>query len=79
MKEDQTLIHGSIVQLNPEFAANLAFAGCLVVVDKVYGWGIQGYVQALGESREQPGGQAYIRAKWEDIEPTGGVAVWRVA
>ena len=39
-------------------------------------FGAQGFVQALGEARDAPGGQAYYRAKWEEMEPTGGMAVF---
>lgn len=69
---------GDIVQLDPETTGNRAFAACLMIVDEVKPWGVQGYVQALGESREQPGGQAYYRAAWGTFEPTGGRAVWIV-
>lgn len=49
----------SIVQVVPEHQ----WAGCLVVVDEVKSWGMQGYVQV------PMGGQAYIRLKWEEFEP----------
>lgn len=57
-----------IVQVNP---SKEMFGGCLVVVTEVKSWGIQGYVQSAGVP-----GQQYIRLTWDDIEPTGGVAVW---
>lgn len=63
---------GTIVQLNPHTTRNRMFAGCLMVVTELKSWGAQGYVQALGENGE-PGGQAYYRAKWEEMEElTGG-------
>jgi hypothetical protein len=76
MTEEQgrRLVHGEIVQICPK-PANLAFAYCLMVVDEVRVWGVQGYVQALGD-REERGGQAYYRATWDEIEPTGGRALW---
>jgi hypothetical protein len=66
-----------IVQLDPEKTKNKAFAGCLMVVSEVKGWGVQGYVQSLG-TREESGGQAYYRAETGTFEPTGGKAVWSV-
>lgn len=65
---------GDVVQITPEWEVNKAFAACLVVVSEVKSWGIQGYVQALG-TREEMGGQAYIRVKWEDLELVGA-AYW---
>lgn len=66
---------GDIVQINPECKTNQMFAACLLVVTELKSWGVMGYVQALGEDM-RPGGQAYIRLKFEEIEPTGGRAVW---
>jgi hypothetical protein len=60
-----------IVQVNP---AVEVFGGCMVVVTEVKSWGIQGYVQNAGQD-----GQAYIRLKTEDFEPTGGKAIWVAA
>ena len=65
-----------IVQLVPGETRNEAFSGCLMVVTEPKSWGAQGYVQGLGEARDAPGGQAYYRAKWEEMEPTGGFAPW---
>ena len=67
-----TVVPGDIVQLGAA-PANLAFAYCLMVVKEVRPWGVLGYVQG---TRDQDGGQAYYRATWEEIEPTGGKAVW---
>lgn len=61
---------GDIVQVNPEVEV---FGGCMVVVTEIKSWGIQGYVQSAGVP-----GQQYIRLKTEQIEPTGGKAVWVV-
>lgn len=65
---------GDLVQLNPETVGNKAFAGCVMVVTELKHWGAQGYVQALG-TREAMGGQAYYRAKWEEMEIVGS-AEW---
>lgn len=61
---------GEIVQVDP---VKEMFGGCLVVVTEPKSWGIQGYVQNAGVD-----GQAYIRLKFDDIEPTGGRVVWIV-
>jgi len=61
---------GEIVQVDP---AKEVFGGCLVVVTEPKAWGIQGYVQNAGSD-----GQAYIRLKFEEIEPTGGRVAWIV-
>jgi hypothetical protein len=65
---------GFLVQLNPELVGNKAFAGSIMVVTEPHEWGAQGYVQVLGENR-LPGGKAYYRAKWEEMEFVG-TAVW---
>ena len=57
-----------IVQVKPEVEI---FGGCMVVVTEVKAWGIQGYVQSAGVP-----GQQYIRFAFDQIEPTGGKAVW---
>lgn len=68
---------GDLFQINPNFVGNRAFAGCFLVATEIKTWGIQGYVQALGESRAERGGQAFIRIDWEDIEYIGR-AIWAV-
>jgi hypothetical protein len=68
---------GAVLQISPDFE-NKAFAGCLLVVTQTYKWGVQGYVQALGEDRDTMGGQAYIRIKWEHVAYVGHVA-WMVS
>lgn len=67
---------GDIVQLNPDTTRNQAFGGCYMTVTEPKSWGAQGYVQALGEARDAHGGQAYYRARWDEMEPTGGRAVF---
>ena len=69
------LVIWEIVQLSPETGSNPMFFGCLMVVSEPKPWGAQGYVQSLGQD-EKPGGQAYYRVKWDDMEPTGGMAAW---
>lgn len=61
---------GSIVQVHLEVET---FGACMVVVTELKPWGIQGYVQSAGVP-----GQQYIRLKTEQIEETGGKAVWVV-
>ena len=67
---------GDIVQLDPDTTANAAFRGCFMVVTAVKRWGAQGYVQALGATRDERGGQAHYRANWPEMHRTGGRAVW---
>lgn len=45
---------------------------CLIVVDEIKTWGIQGYVTLPGGS-ERTGGDAFNRLEWHEIVPTGGV------
>lgn len=70
-----TLHEGEIVQLNPGTCRNRMFAGCMMTVTEPKPWGAQGYVQGLGENGE-PAGQAYYRARWDEMELTGGMAVY---
>ena len=72
--KQQNLIKGQLVQLNPETVRNRMFAACIMVVTEPKSFGAQGYVQGLGENGE-PGGQAYYRATWEEMEIVG-VAEW---
>jgi hypothetical protein len=65
---------GDIVQLGPE-CRNPMFRFCLMVVTEPKAWGAQGYVQAWGAEGSE-GGQAYYRAAWSEMAPTGGTAVW---
>ena len=72
--KQQNLIKGQLVQLNPETVKNKMFAACIMVVTEPKSFGAQGYVQGLGENGE-PGGQAYYRATWEEMEIVGS-AEW---
>lgn len=73
--EKRELKIGEIVQLSPETCKNPMFRACLMVISEPKAFGAQGYVQALGE-HQGPGGQAYYRAGWEEMEQTGGHAPW---
>lgn len=64
---------GGVVQISPD-CKNRMFAGCLLIVTEPKPFGCQGYVQALGENGK-PGGQAYLRPRWQDMEFVGR-AVW---
>ena len=77
MKQTELKI-GEIVQLNPLTTLNPMFRGCMLIVTDPKPWGAQGYVQGLGEN-EEIGGQYYYRAKWEEMEQTGGMTVWTLA
>ena len=72
--EKQELVIGTLVQLSPTAVKNKMFTACCMVVTEPKSWGAQGYVQALGED-SQPGGQAYYRATWEEMELVG-IAQW---
>lgn len=74
--EKQELKKGMVVQLNPEKVKNPMFAGCMMVVDEPKVFGAQGYVQALGDNMK-PGGRAYYRASFEEMEFVGQT-VWDV-
>lgn len=65
----ENLNASDLVQLDPGKVGNPLFAGCVMVVTEPKPWGAQGYVQAPG------GGQAYYRAKHEEMELVGR-AVW---
>jgi len=70
--EKTELKHGDVVQLGPT-TSNPMFAYCFMTVTEPKSWGAQGFVQALGEDGK-PGGEAYYRAKFEDMEFVGRMA-----
>ncbi len=76
MKPDDPLQVGMVVQLNPETVKNKMFAGCFMIVTELKSFGAQGFIQVTGEKGE-PGGQAYYRASWDEMEFIGH-AVWSV-
>ena len=65
---------GDIVILRPETVRNQMFACCLMIVTEPKPWGAQGYIQAIGEDGA-PGGRAYYRAKWEEMDIVGSVKI----
>ncbi len=67
---------GDLVQLDPFECRNPMFGGCVMVVTEPKEWDAQGYVQALGQDGKR-GGQAYYRAKFEEMEFVGR-AEWMV-
>lgn len=64
---------GDVVQIAPE-CSNPMFGCCFLTVTEIKSWGVQGYVQGLGEDGKI-GGQAYMRLKWEEFE-YAGKSVW---
>lgn len=73
MTAGEHLSIGEIVQLAPGACRSPVFSGCMMVVTELRSWGAQGYVQMTGANGE-PGGQAYYRAIWAEMEATGGMA-----
>jgi hypothetical protein len=71
--EKRELEVGDVVQLGPN-VGNPAFAYSMMVVTEPKAWGAQGYVQALGTREEGHAGQAYYRAKWDEMEYVGKAA-----
>lgn len=69
--EEYRLEVGDVVQLDPEKVGNKQFGACFLVVTEVKNWGVQGYVTAPGH------GQAYYRAKWDEMNFVGK-AIWMV-
>jgi hypothetical protein len=71
------LTAGMVVQLDPTKCGNKAFAGCFMVITEPKAFGAQGYIQGVGETREERGigGQYYYRANWAEMEFVGH-AVW---
>lgn len=76
--EPRELLRGEVVQLNPQTVRNKMFAGCFLTVTEPKVFGCQGYVQALGENGE-PGGRAFYRPNWAEMEPLLASAPWVAA
>jgi hypothetical protein len=68
---------GDIVMINPSYE-RACFRGCLLTVTEVKDFGCQGFVQGVGKTFEEDGGQYYLRPTWDDFEITGGVAPWMI-
>lgn len=64
------LKHGDLVQINPERARNLAFAGLFLVVTDTHLWGVYGYIPDVAHVRDI-GRVVWYRAGWEEIEHIG--------
>mgnify|MGYP001612868222 FL=1 len=62
-----TIEIGDIVQADPD---KTEWGPSLVIITEIRSWGIQGYTHI------PRGGDAFIRLKFCDFEPTGGKAVW---
>jgi len=75
MKPNAILEKGMVVQLSPN-VGNPMFAGCMMIISEPKSFGAQGYVQAFGKNGK-PGGQAYYRATWDEMEYVGQ-AVWEI-
>lgn len=76
---DPRLTVGAVVQLDPAHHlgnANGFFAGCFMLVTEVKTFGAQGFVAMPRTRGEQPG-QAYYRARWEEMEYIGQAA-WTI-
>lgn len=71
----KTILHqGDVVQISPDRPDKL-FAGCFMTVTEPKDWGAQGYIKLHGTGGE-PGGQAYARIGWEDMELVGHCAFY---
>jgi hypothetical protein len=70
------LVPGDIVQLNPETCRAKGFACCLAVVDEQKAFGAQLWIHMVGKTLDEIGPDTYYRAKWEEMELTGGRVVW---
>lgn len=70
MTPNETLKHGDLVQISPDTCKNKMFAACIMVVTEPKAFGAQGYVQMGGKDGE-PGGQAYYRAGFDEMEFVG--------
>lgn len=70
MRHDTQLEPGHVVQLSPETCRNPMLAACFMVVTEPKSFGAQGYVQVTG-SDGKPGGQAYYRAGFDEMELVG--------
>ncbi len=63
MDRDERIIVDSVVQANEKFKEG--WRGCLIQVDEIKSWGIQGWVQLPMQ------GSAYIRLKWDEMDYIG--------
>lgn len=70
--EKTTLKKGDVVQLGE--AKNKAFTGCFMTVTDPKEFGAQGFVQGIGNTKNEIGGRYYYRASWEEMEFVGSAA-----
>ena len=71
--EKRDLKPGDVVQFNPMTVGNRAFAGCFAIVTELREWGALVGAPGFG-TRDEFGGTAYYRAKWDEIEFVGRAA-----
>ena len=62
---------GDVVQLGPN--VRKAFAGCFMIVDKIYAWGARGFV-LVPHDDIAGAGSAWFRAGWEEMVKIGSAA-----
>lgn len=74
--EKRDLKVGDVVQLSPDME-NSFFPGCFMYVTEPKSWGAQGFVMIPASGTEPPG-EAFFRAKWEDMEFVGRAAWQRI-
>ena len=67
MKVSQLKV-GDLVQLDPETVQDKMFAACFMIVTELKDFEAQEYVLGMDGN---PGGQAYYRATWEEMEFIG--------
>jgi hypothetical protein len=72
-EEKKAVKIGSVVQLSMH-CGNKMFKGCFMTVTDPRHWGVQGYIQMVGQG-DEVGGRAYYNANWEEISYAGH-AVW---
>jgi hypothetical protein len=52
---DDVVQRGDILQIDPEWTGNMAFAGCFLVVEEVRGWGVIGVVDVFDKAKGAKG------------------------
>ncbi len=66
---DPRIKAGSVVQLN-EHAGDPCYVGCLLIVDEIKPWGVQGFIPTP-DRRGEPAASVWLRPKWDAIELIG--------
>ncbi|MDQ1280043.1 MAG: hypothetical protein QG670_1305, partial [Thermoproteota archaeon] len=71
--EKRDLKEGDVVQIDPDH--DPMFGACFMIVTEPKSWGAQGYVTVLPrqnvDGTTEPGGRAYYRCKFENMEYIG--------